>query len=116
MLCAAGAVGGLSPALAAEPKGYIIEEIRVTDPGKFKQYVDLAPATVPPFGGRFLVRGGGVDVIAGAPPAGFVRVLEFPTVAAAKAWHESAAYQKVLQIRNASSTSRVFIVEGIPPS
>jgi uncharacterized protein (DUF1330 family) len=114
-LCASGAFAFLSPVLAAEPKGYVIEEIRVTDPVKFKQYTDLGPATVTAFGGRFLVWGGGVDVIAGAPPDGFVRVLEFPSVAQAKAWHESPALQKILPIRNASSTSRVFIVEGVPP-
>jgi uncharacterized protein (DUF1330 family) len=114
-LCVSGAFTFSSPVSAAEPKGYVIEEIRVTDPLKFKQYTDLGPATVTAYGGRFLVWGGGVDVIAGAPPDGFVRVLEFPSVAQAKAWHESPALQKILPIRNASSTSRVFIVEGVPP-
>lgn len=108
--CAVSSAGS-----AAEPKGYVIEEIRVTDPAKFRQYRDQAPATIAAFGGTFLARGGPVEVIAGPPPSGFVRILEFPSVAQAKAWHASPEYQKVLQIRNASSTSRVFIVEGVPP-
>jgi uncharacterized protein (DUF1330 family) len=105
----------LSLVLAAEAKAYVIEEIQVTDAAKYKDYIDQAPATVAAFGGTFTVRGGAVDVIAGAPPAGRVVVLEVPSVTKARAWHASAAYQKILPIRNASSTSRVYIVEGVAP-
>ena len=108
-------LGWVSPVLAAEAKAFVIEEIQVTDAAKYKDYVAQAPATVAAFEGTFIVRGGAVDVIAGAPPAGRVVVLEFPSMARAKAWHESAAYQKILPIREASSTSRVYIVEGAAP-
>ena len=104
-----------APAHAADAKGYVIEEIQVTDAAKYKDYVAQAPATVAAYGGIFIIRGGAVDVISGAPPVGRVVVIEFPSVAKAKAWHESPEYQKVLPIRNASSTSRAYIVEGATP-
>ncbi len=104
-----------SPVRAAAAKAHVIEEIQVTDAAKYKEYVDQAPATIAAFGGAFAVRGGAVDVVAGAPPTGRVVVLEFPSMVQAKAWHESPAYQKIVPIRNASSTSRVYIAEGVAP-
>jgi uncharacterized protein (DUF1330 family) len=108
-------LGFPSAVLAAEPKAYLIQEIQVTDAAKYKDYAEQAPATVAAFGGTFIIRAGAVNVIDGTPPAGRVVVIEFPSVAKAKAWHESEAYQKILPIRNASSTSRVYIVEGVAP-
>jgi len=105
----------LTPAAAAEAKAYVIQEIQVTDAAKFKAYADQAPATVAAFGGVFIVRRGAVSVLSGAPPAGGVVVLEFPSMAKAKAWHESPAYHNILPIRDANSTSRVYIVEGVAP-
>jgi uncharacterized protein (DUF1330 family) len=39
-------------------------------------------------------------------------ILEFPDRAQATAWRASAAYQKILPIRDATSTSRVYVVDG----
>ena len=61
------------------------------------------------------MRAGAIDVISGEPPARRVVIAEFPSRAAAIAWHASPEYQKALAIRNAASTSRVYIVEGIVP-
>jgi uncharacterized protein (DUF1330 family) len=104
-----------TPVFAAGAKAYIVNEIQVIDAAKYKEYADQVPATLSPFGGVFTVRGGKVEVIDGTPPAGRVVILEFPDLEKAKAWHESQAYQKILPIRNASSTSRVYIVEGAAP-
>jgi uncharacterized protein (DUF1330 family) len=109
------AAGLCTPVRAAEPKAYLIQEIQITDPEKFKDYAARAPATVSAFGGVFIIRSNTPDVVSGAPPAGRVVVIEFPSLAKAKAWHESADYQKILPIRNASSTSRAYLVEGVAP-
>lgn len=101
--------------MAAEPKCFIVNEIKVTDAAKYKGYVEQVPATLKPFGGSFLVRGGNGEVLSGDPLAGRIVIVEFPSRAKAKAWHESPAYQKILAIRNASSTSRVYLVDGEAP-
>lgn len=112
LLGAAVTVASVSQGFAAEPKSYLINEIQVTDAATYKGYVEQVPATLIPFGGSFLVRGGNGEVISGAPLSGRIVIVEFPSRAQAKAWHESPAYQNILAIRNASSTSRVYLVDG----
>ncbi len=99
----------------AEPKALVINEIQVTDAEKYKEYASQVPATLLPFGGVMVVRGGNVEVLSGAEFGGRVVILEFPSRAKAMAWHESADYQKILKVRNASSNSRVFIVDEVAP-
>ncbi|MGH6910448.1 MAG: DUF1330 domain-containing protein, partial [Phenylobacterium sp.] len=87
---------------------YVVNEIVVNDPATFQTYVVQVPPTLVPFGGRYLVRSGASEAIEGEPPARLV-ILEFPDRAAAKAWSVSPAYQAILPIRDASSTSRVYV-------
>lgn len=44
---------------------YIIVDIEVTDPAAFEEYRKQVPATVQKYGGRFLVRGGAMEVLEG---------------------------------------------------
>ncbi|MGC8855290.1 MAG: DUF1330 domain-containing protein, partial [Anaerolineae bacterium] len=37
---------------------YVIVDIEVTDPEGYKEYVQMAPAAVKQYGGRYLARGG----------------------------------------------------------
>jgi len=59
-----------------------------------------------------LVLYGAVDALEGAAPEAVV-VLKFPTMAAAKAWYESPAYQAALAHRQKGADWRAFIVEGL---
>ncbi|HEX4710308.1 DUF1330 domain-containing protein [Phenylobacterium sp.] len=93
---------------------YVVNEIWVHDPATFQTYVVQVPPTLPPFGGRYLVRSGASEAIEGEPPGRLV-ILEFPDRAAAKAWRASPAYQAILPIRDASSRSRVYVVDGYAP-
>ena len=92
-------------------KAYVVNEIVVTDAAKFQTYVVQVPPTLAPFGGRYLVRSGASQAIEGEPPGRLV-ILEFPDRAAALAWRSSPAYSDILLIRDASSTSRVYAVDG----
>jgi uncharacterized protein (DUF1330 family) len=90
---------------------YVVNELWVSDAERFQTYVVQVPATLTPFGGRYLARSGATEAIEGEPP-GRIVILEFPDRAAALAWRGSGAYQAILPIRDASSTSRVYVVEG----
>jgi uncharacterized protein (DUF1330 family) len=48
----------------------------------------------------------------GAPTEGTV-ILQFPSMAAAKAWYDSPAYRKVREHRLIGATYRVTLVEGV---
>lgn len=59
-----------------------------------------------------LVVHGALHPLEGNPPDAVI-VLQFPTVADAKAWYESPAYQAALPYRKQAADYRVLIVEGM---
>lgn len=93
---------------------YVVNEIWVKDPEVFQTYVVQVPPTLEPFGGRYVVRSGATETIDGEPP-GRIVILAFPDRAAALAWRASPAYSAILPIRDASSTSRVYVADGYAP-
>ena len=90
---------------------YVVNEIWVTELEKFQTYSVQVPPTLAPFGGRYVVRSGATEAVGGEAP-GRIVILEFPDRAAALAWRSSPAYQAILPIRDATSTSRVYVVDG----
>jgi uncharacterized protein (DUF1330 family) len=91
---------------------YFIAEIEIANPAAFEPYRAAVPATIAQYGGRYLTRGGTIELIEGGPEPKRVVILEFPDAAAAKRWYNSPEYQKILPIRLANSTGRAFIAEG----
>jgi uncharacterized protein (DUF1330 family) len=96
------------------PKAYIVTEVEITGDREIYQrdYAAHAGATVEPFGGHYLARGGRVLGTEGAPPKARVVISEFPSFEAAKEWRYSAAYTKIVTVRLRESISRQYIVEG----
>jgi uncharacterized protein (DUF1330 family) len=78
------------------------------------QYIEAIQETMDPYGGRFLVHGGEVEVEEGNWP-GTVVIIEFPDLAAIRAWYASAAYQQILPLRTANVPGDVIIVDGVSP-
>jgi uncharacterized protein (DUF1330 family) len=91
---------------------YFVAELELTNPAGFESYRAAVPATIAQHGGRYLTRGGTVELIEGGPQPKRVVILEFPDIAAVKRWYGSAEYQKILPSRLANSTARAFIVDG----
>jgi uncharacterized protein (DUF1330 family) len=85
---------------------------KVTIGPEIVEYLERIDATLAPFGGRFLVHGGKVEVVEGAWSGNLI-VIEFPDRARARAWYESAAYQKILSLRTNNSESDTFLVDGV---
>jgi uncharacterized protein (DUF1330 family) len=71
-------------------------------------------ATFEPFGGRFRVHGGPVEVLEGQQE-GAVVVVEFPSLTQARQWYQSPAYQAILPLRADHTFGTVLLVEGVPP-
>jgi uncharacterized protein (DUF1330 family) len=109
----ATAVNGLH-AQAKAPGAYAIVEIdAITDPDGFKvvtQRPAASTATVMQ-GGRYVARTNKVTGLDGTPPQRYV-IIAFDSVGAAQAWNSSADQQKINAIRDKTTKSRVFIVEG----
>jgi uncharacterized protein (DUF1330 family) len=107
-----GTIGSHAQSAKPAPAFYIID-IVVNDAEAFKPYATGVAATLEPFGGKFVVRGGKVKPLQGAPPNGRIAVIAFDSVEKAQAWYDSAAYQAILPIRLKYATSRSMIVEGL---
>ena len=91
---------------------YVINEIVITQPDRFQTYADQVPAILKAYGGEYVVRGGAPERVDGPEPPHRLVVLRFETRAAARAWRNSREYLAILPIREATSTSRVYIVDG----
>jgi uncharacterized protein (DUF1330 family) len=91
---------------------YIIVDIEVTDPARYETYKPLAAATVAAYGGRYLARGGAVEVLEGDWQPHRLVILEFPDAERAKAWLESPEYRDPRALRHATARSNMVIVAG----
>lgn len=85
---------------------------RITDPAEFSQYEEMAPAASVGHPVTPLAYYGAVETLEGAEVEGAV-ILEFPSLADAKASYESPLYQEALKHRLKGAEYRVFIVEGV---
>ncbi len=95
---------------------YVINDMEVTDPPLLEEYKKLSPTTVAQYGGRFLARGGALEVIEGAWQPKRLVILEFPSLAQAKAWVNSPEYAPARRIRQQASRSNLVVVDGVPPA
>ncbi len=92
---------------------YVIVEIEVTDPQEYEQYKQLAAPTISQHGGKYLVRGGAIDVLEGDWKPKRLVVLEFETAVRARAWWESEAYRGPKAMRQRSAQTKMILVEGL---
>ena len=92
--------------------GYVIADVTVTDPETYADYRALTPGSIAAFDGRFLVRGGEHEVIAGGWQPGRLVLLEFESPARAAAWYDSPTYVEARAIRQRASTGHMVHLEG----
>ena len=93
-------------------KGYVVANVSVRDAAAYEGYRSQTAAIIAQYDGRFLVRGGAVEVREGEPGIGRLVILEFPSVEAARTFYDSSEYQAILPIRLDNASSTLVIVEG----
>jgi len=91
---------------------YLIADVNVTDQDTYQTYRTQVPPIVHQYGGRFLVRGGKIEVVEGDWQPSRLVVLQFDDVAAARRFYDSKEYQAIIEFRHRASTSRLVLVEG----
>lgn len=92
---------------------YVIVETDITDAEQYEKYKAATPAAIAAGGGRFLARGGELDVLEGDWQPSRLVVLEFEDLAAARAWYESEVYQQAKELRDGAAGLRMVAVQGI---
>lgn len=94
---------------------YLLGNITVTDPVGYEEYRAKVPAVIFAHGGRYVVRGGQMQVIEGDWPMSRNVVLEFPDMNSLKAFYGSADYAPLLALRKRCAVSNLIAVEGYVP-
>ena len=92
-------------------KAYWIAHVTVDDPEAYEAYRRANAPAFAKYGGCFLVRGGGQQVMEGALRPRAV-VVEFPSREAAEACYRSPEYQAALTLRRPVSSADLAIVTG----
>ena len=94
------------------PKGYVVAEVEITDPGLYDQYRAMVPATLKRYGGQFLVRGGDATRLEGDRPLRRIVVLEFDSPQRASEWYHSEEYAAAKALRHRAATSHLILLNG----
>ena len=92
---------------------YLVVEIEVLDKDRYETYKRLVLPSIAAYGGRFLVRGGNVETLEGTWSPKRLIILEFTSVAQAKAWWGSAEYEEAKALRQATARTQMVVVEGV---
>lgn len=95
-------------------KAYVIVNVAIRDPERYKDYVKAATPTVAAHGGKYIARGGRAERLEGSVAVNRVVVLEFPSYGHAKGWYDSPEYREALAIRQSCATGELILVEGLP--
>ncbi len=93
---------------------YVIVDAVVSDPERYREYMALSPAAIEAAGGRFVVRGGACETLEGDWRPSRMVVVEFPDLAAARAFYDSERYREA-RARRAGATEHfnMIVVEGV---
>jgi uncharacterized protein (DUF1330 family) len=92
---------------------FVLANVTIHDPVRYEDYKRMVPATLVPFGGRFVVRGGLTEILEGAWQPSRLVLLEFPSVERARAWWNSPEYAEARALRQATSDGTLIILEGV---
>ena len=92
---------------------FVIANVTIEDPVRYEDYKRQVPSTLAAFGGRFIARGGQIEVLEGSWRPERLVLLEFPSVERARAWWNSPEYAEAKALRQATSTGTLLILEGL---
>jgi len=78
---------------------YIVGQMSVKNETKWAEYRGQVLATLVPFGGELVFRGHQARALSGECPHADIVVIRFASLADADNWHNSAAYQALIPLR-----------------
>ncbi len=93
---------------------YLVCNVRVDDPETYSKYTARTPDIIHQYGGRFVVRGGDVEVVEGPAFTNRLVILEFPSREAARTFYASPEYQEVIGYRQAASEASFLLADSVP--
>ncbi|HLH23472.1 MAG TPA: DUF1330 domain-containing protein [Chloroflexota bacterium] len=96
---------------------YVISEATILDAALADAYRALAQDSIARYEGRYVIRGGAVEVAEGEwPVEQRIIVVEFPSMDRAREWYDSPEYAEALKLRKQALSRRLLFVEGVDPA
>lgn len=93
-------------------KAYLVLDLSVTDFASFKTYIAEIPAFIAKHSGRYIVRGVQPTTIEGDWTPERLVIIEFPEREKAEAFLDDPDIQDLFELRHATTTSRLLLVDG----
>jgi len=97
----------------SEKKAYLLVQVDVSNAAQYQEYGKHAPAIVAKYGGRYLARAGRTVTLEGTPAKSRVVVIEFPSLARARAFYDSPEYVAARKLRAGAGDAQFVVVEGL---
>jgi uncharacterized protein (DUF1330 family) len=91
----------------------IVDVARVRDEAIYGRYKKQVSPGLVAAGGRYLARGGAIDVLEGDWRPNRLILVRFDSAAAARAWWASPEYAALKSARQASTDCNMLIVDGV---
>jgi uncharacterized protein (DUF1330 family) len=94
---------------------YVVADIVIRDEAaktQYAEYIRQVRPIVEKFGGRYLVRGGGVTPLVGDWNPERLIIIEFPSADHVCQWWNSPEYKAITGLRENNASADVIIVEG----
>jgi uncharacterized protein (DUF1330 family) len=92
---------------------YAVINVRVTNPVRYEEYKSEVLDTIAGYGGRYLARGGTVEVLEGEWYPERLVVLEFESMGRLREWYDSPEYAPLKQLRRETAATQFVVVEGL---
>jgi uncharacterized protein (DUF1330 family) len=91
---------------------YVIMQLEVTDTEKHAKYREIATPMVEKYGGKYLARGGKMEVVEGQSLPRVV-IVEFPSMERFKSFYNAPEYQEAKALRRSATQGNMLVVEGV---
>ena len=92
---------------------YLIADVEITDANLYAQFLERMTPTVESHGGKFVVRGGEIEVMGGEWTPKRLAIMEFGSLQEIHTWLDSPEYTALDDIRARSSNINLVLVDGL---
>lgn len=91
---------------------FLICDVTVKDRSTLTNYLELSQHTLKPYGGKFHVQAGKLEVMEGDWQPKVIIIAEFPSMEKAREWYASKDYAAALEIKPRAMDRNMILVEG----
>ena len=92
---------------------YLIADVEITDEGLYAQFRERMTPTLEAYSGKFIARGGEINVIDGSWNPKRLAIVAFDSMEQARSWLTSPEFKELDGIRTSSSNINLVLVEGV---